>query len=84
MRHPFIEAGMTKQDIRAMSRRLGLASADLPASPCLASRLYTGTPVTEQRLAAVEHGEEFLKEQAGIQSRSLQNQGRCNAHRSAQ
>lgn len=66
VRHPFIEVGMTKQDIRVMSRGLGLSSADLPASPCLASRLYTGTPVTEARLAAVEHGEEFLKAQTGI------------------
>lgn len=67
VRHPFIEAGMTKQHIREMSRRLNLPSAELPASPCLASRLYTGTPVTEKRLAAIEHGEEFLKQQAGIQ-----------------
>lgn len=67
VRHPFVEAGMTKQDIRVMSRALGLASADLPASPCLASRLYTGTPVTKRRLSAVEHGEEFLKRETGTQ-----------------
>jgi uncharacterized protein len=66
VRHPFVEAGMTKQHIRELSRSLGLAFAELPASPCLASRLYTGTPVTVTRLAVVEHGEEFLKEQTGI------------------
>lgn len=67
VRHPFIEAGMTKQHIREMSQWLDLPSAELPASPCLASRLYTGTPVTEKRLVAVEYGEEFLKQHAGIQ-----------------
>lgn len=66
VRHPFIEAGMGKQDIRRLSREYGLASADLPASPCLASRLYTGTTVTASLLAAVDRGEEFLKEQTGI------------------
>lgn len=66
VRHPFIEAGMTKQHVRAMSRDLGLSSADLPASPCLASRLYTGTRVTKARLAAVEHGEEFIKGVTGV------------------
>ena len=67
VRHPFIEAGMTKQHIRDMSRWLDLPSAELPASPCLASRLYTGTPVTEKRLAAIEHGEGFLRQHTGIQ-----------------
>lgn len=67
VRHPFIEAGMTKQHIREMSRRLNMPFSELPASPCLASRLYTGTYVTEQRLSAVEHGEEFLKQQTDIQ-----------------
>lgn len=67
VRHPFIEAGMTKLHIRDMSRRLQMPSAELPASPCLASRLYTGTPVTRGRLAAIEHGEDFLKRQTGIQ-----------------
>ena len=66
LRHPFIEAGMTKQHVREMSRMLDLPSAELPASPCLASRLYTGTPVTGKRLTAIEHGEGFLKEHTGI------------------
>lgn len=66
VRHPYIEAGMGKLHIREMSRRLGLPFAELPASPCLASRLYTGTRVTEVRLAAVEQGEEILKRATGI------------------
>ena len=46
VRHPYVEAGMGKAQVRALARELGLAEADLPASPCLASRLYTGTRVT--------------------------------------
>lgn len=61
VRHPYVEAGIGKERIRAMARRLGLAEADLPASPCLSSRLYTGTRVTPTRLASVHAGEEILR-----------------------
>lgn len=64
VRHPFVEASISKPEIRAIAARLGLAEADLPASPCLASRLYTGTRVTAARLHAVEVGEAVLR-QAG-------------------
>lgn len=66
VRHPYIEAGWLKRNIREMARQLGLPYAELPASPCLASRLYTGTPVTEQRLAAVDFSEQFLQRILGI------------------
>lgn len=60
-RFPLVEAGLTKGDVRAVSRRLGLRTWDKPAAPCLASRLPVGTPVTVQRLAAVEHAEAGLR-----------------------
>ncbi len=60
VRHPMAEAGLTKDDIRALSRELGLPTADLPASPCLASRLPYGTPVTTEALRKVELAEEAL------------------------
>lgn len=66
VRHPFIEASFSKQDIRAVAHYLGLQFADLPASPCLASRLYTGTRVTAARLAAVEAGETLIRDSASI------------------
>ena len=66
VRHPYVEAGVTKAEIRAMARHLGLAEADLPASPCLASRLYTGTRVTPSRLRAIEAGEALVRERAGV------------------
>ncbi len=64
--HPYIESGWAKNDVRAAARVLGLAEADLPASPCLASRLYTGTRVTAARLQAVEVGEALVTQLTGI------------------
>lgn len=62
VRHPYIEANMGKAEIRSLARHLGLDEAELPAEPCLASRLYTGTRVTEERLRAIELGEAVLRE----------------------
>ncbi len=58
---PFLDVGLSKQEIRALSREAGLPSADLPASACLSSRLPYGTEVTRERLAQVEEGEERLR-----------------------
>jgi len=67
VRHPWIEAGLGKADIRAIAAELGLPFATLAASPCLASRLYTGTRVTAERLRAVERGEALIRARAGIE-----------------
>jgi uncharacterized protein len=64
--HPFVEAGIGKAGIRAMARHLNLDFAELPASPCLASRLYTGTRVTPSRLRAVEAAEALISSEAGV------------------
>ncbi|MGA9277901.1 ATPase [Ilumatobacter sp.] len=66
VRHPYIEAQLTKSDVRAVARHLGLPDAELPASPCLASRLYTGTRVTPSRLRAIEAGELLVRDRTGI------------------
>lgn len=66
VRHPYIEAGVGKAEIRRIAGRLGLDCAELPASPCLASRLYTGTAVTATRLRAIEVGEELLRSLTGL------------------
>ncbi len=60
VRSPFLEVGLGKHEIRALSREAGLPSADLPASACLSSRLPYGREVTPERLAAVEAGEVAL------------------------
>jgi uncharacterized protein len=58
---PFLDVGLSKAEIRALSRAAGLPTADLPASACLSSRLPYGTEVTRERLAQVEEGEERLR-----------------------
>jgi pyridinium-3,5-biscarboxylic acid mononucleotide sulfurtransferase len=62
VRSPLIEAGMTKGDVRLLSRRAGLPTWDKPASPCLSSRIAYGIPVTIERLSTVDRGEEILRE----------------------
>jgi uncharacterized protein len=60
-RAPLAEAGLTKADIRLLSRERGLPTWDLPASPCLASRLPYGTTVTRDAMARVESAEQALR-----------------------
>lgn len=66
VRHPWIEAEFTKADIRTLARTLMVPFSELPASPCLASRLYTGTRVTAERLRAVHACETRIKEQVRL------------------
>lgn len=58
---PLRDAGLTKAEIRAISRELGLPTADAPAQPCLSSRIPWGTPVTPDALAMVERAEEAVR-----------------------
>ncbi len=58
---PLRDAGLTKAEIRALSRSLGLPTADAPAQPCLSSRIPHGTPVTTEALAMVERGEALVR-----------------------
>jgi uncharacterized protein len=61
VRSPLAEAGLTKKDIRALSRRLKLETADVPASPCLVSRIAYGLEISEKRLEQIEKAEDFLR-----------------------
>ena len=61
VRAPLAEAKLTKDDIREISRELGLSTAEMPASPCLASRIPYGQPITKENLKQVEEAEDFLK-----------------------
>lgn len=60
VRHPLVEAELTKAEIRRLSRSLDLPTWDRPASPCLSSRFPYGTTITEAGLRKVEQGEELL------------------------
>ncbi len=59
---PLVDAGLTKADVRAISRELGLVTADKPAAPCLASRVSYGDPVTPEVLGRIEAAEAALRE----------------------
>jgi uncharacterized protein len=61
VRSPLVEVGMSKREVRVLSRRQGLPTWDKPASPCLSSRIAYGTPVTIERLATVDRGEEIMR-----------------------
>jgi uncharacterized protein len=61
VRHPLVEAELTKAEIRDLSRSLGLATWDRPASPCLSSRFPYGTQITIEALSQVERGEQVLR-----------------------
>lgn len=62
IRSPLIEVGLSKSEVRELSRRVGLPTWDKPASPCLSSRIAYGTMVTIERLATIDQGEEILRE----------------------
>ena len=60
-RFPLVEAGLTKDKVRALSRAAGLRTWDRPAAACLSSRLPYGTPVTLGRLSMVDKAEAGLR-----------------------
>lgn len=60
VRSPLQEVGLTKTEIRSLSRSAGLPTWEIPASPCLASRISYGLPVTPERLRQIEEAETRL------------------------
>jgi uncharacterized protein len=61
VKSPLREAGLTKEEIRWLSRERNLPTADQPAQPCLSSRIPHGTPVTREALLMVENAEDRLR-----------------------
>lgn len=61
VRSPLAESGFSKEDVRRMSRELGLSAWDRPSSPCLSSRFPYGRRITLSGLRQVEKAEEFLR-----------------------
>ena len=58
---PLLDAGLGKDEIRALARQAGLRIWDKPASACLSSRIEYGRPVTREALAVVEKGEDAIR-----------------------
>lgn len=66
---PLFEANLTKQEIRTLSRQLGLPTWDKPAMACLSSRIAYGHVITKEKLSMVEQAEAFLKRLGMVQVR---------------
>jgi uncharacterized protein len=58
--HPFIEAGITKEEIRAIARRLGYPFWNRPSAACLSSRIPYGEEITREKLRMIEDAEDHL------------------------
>ncbi|HVH86834.1 MAG TPA: ATP-dependent sacrificial sulfur transferase LarE [Terriglobales bacterium] len=71
---PLAEAGLTKQEIRSLAERAGLTVWNKPASACLSSRIEYGRSVTREALAAIEAGEDALRE-LGFQQARVRHHG---------
>jgi uncharacterized protein len=61
VRSPLDEADLTKDEIRELSREMGLSTADEPASACLSSRIPYASEVTEEKLRMIEQAEDVLR-----------------------
>lgn len=66
---PMIDVGMTKEDVRTLSRQWDLPTWDMPASACLSSRIPYGTQVTVEALRMIDASEKYLKEKGFVQVR---------------
>jgi len=66
---PLMDAQLTKPEIRVLSSEMGLPTADMPASPCLASRIAYGQTITGQKLSQVEQAEDALRQMGFVQFR---------------
>ena len=66
---PLLEIGLAKEEIRFLSKKLGLASWDKPNLACLSSRFPYGTPITENALLKIKDAEEFLRQKGFRQLR---------------
>ncbi len=75
VRSPLIEAGLGKNDVRELSKSLGLKTWDKPANPCLASRFPYGETITAEKLAMVEKAEAVLQKH-GFRGARVRHHGR--------
>ena len=71
---PLLEAGLTKQDVRDLSRQIGLRTWDKPSMACLSSRFPYGTSLTTEGLTRVEQAEAFLRQELGFRQVRVRDQ----------
>ena len=66
---PLCEAGLTKAEIRELSKTLGLPTWNRPAAACLASRIPYGERITDEKLLRIERAEDFLRDMGFVRFR---------------
>jgi pyridinium-3,5-biscarboxylic acid mononucleotide sulfurtransferase len=77
VRHPFVEAGISKVEVRALARELGMGDvAELPAAPCLSSRVETGIAIDPKTLTAIHATEKLIA--AALQPKTVRCRVRAN------
>jgi pyridinium-3,5-biscarboxylic acid mononucleotide sulfurtransferase len=74
-RSPLQEAGLTKPEIRALSKQRGLPTWNKPSNACLASRIPYGTAITKEALLRVDAAETYLREHFGIEQLRVRDHG---------
>jgi len=74
-RAPLLEAGLTKEDVRALSREADLPTWDKPAMACLASRFPYHQAITGEALARVERAEDYLRDEIGLRQVRVRDYG---------
>lgn len=75
VRRPLSEVGMTKTEVRELSRLLGLSNFDKPSMPCLSSRVQYGQLITPERLQRVEKSENFIRQVTGVKELRVRDHG---------
>jgi len=75
IRQPLQEAGLTKAEVRAISKDLGLLTWNKPSMACLASRIPYGTPITKEALAMIDSAEDFIRSLVGIKQVRVRHYG---------
>jgi pyridinium-3,5-biscarboxylic acid mononucleotide sulfurtransferase len=71
---PLLEAGLSKQEVRELSREMGLRTWDKPAMACLSSRFPYGTALTTEGLTRVEQAEDYLRRELGFRQVRVRDQ----------
>jgi uncharacterized protein len=75
IRRPLADAGMTKEDVRELSKQLGLPNFDKPSMPCLSSRVQYGQIITPDKLHRIEQSEELIRSLTGVRELRVRDHG---------
>lgn len=75
VRRPLSEVGMTKPEVRELSKALGLPNFDKPSMPCLSSRIQYGQTISPERLMRVEKSESFIRSVTDVKELRVRDHG---------